>query len=375
MVVVLSAVAFVLLITGLILVHEFGHYIVARWSGVNVEEFGFGLPPKAVTLFRKWGTNFTLNWIPFGGFVRLQGENAVDAASANQKGSFPRAPIWKRSAILLAGVAMNFLVAIVIFMGGFSFGQWVPTYLTLEDMQAAADRGEMSMRLGVVIDEVLVGGGAADAGIEGQSILVAVDGTAVTNSEQVVELQRGKRRVTYDVVSLQGLQDGNDASVQKTVTVSDGKTGVHLRTVPLDVSAPTRGVFDAVRLSVREVGVVTVETVRGIALLFKSLASQGTVPQGVTGIVGIAQLTYSSVQEGFGVYLRLVALLSLSLAVLNVLPFPALDGGRLLFVLSEIFVRPGNRRIEAVTNAIGFVVLFAVILLVTFYDLLRLFTS
>ena len=121
--------------------------------------------------------------------------------------------------------------------------------------------------------------------------------------------------------------------------------------------------------------VVTVQTVIGIARLFGSLASQGTVPPGVTGIVGIAQLTYSSVQEGFGVYLRLVALLSLSLAVLNVLPFPALDGGRLIFVLSELFVRPGTRRVEAITNAIGFVVLLAVILLVTFYDVLRLFAS
>lgn len=375
MVVVLSAVAFILLITGLILVHELGHYVVARWSGVDVEEFGFGLPPRALTLFRKWGTNFTLNWIPFGGFVRLKGENAADPAASASEGSFTRAPILSRALILLAGVAMNFLVAIVIFFGGFSFGQWIPTYLSLDEMRAAADRGELSMRTGVMIDDVLEGGGAKDAGVEPRMIIVTVDGEHVSSSEDVVRLQEGKRRVQYELTSPNPFAEGGGQIIPKTVAVTQGKTGVHLRTVLLESSAPNRGPILAASLALREVRVVTVETVRGIARLFGSLASQGTVPQGVTGIVGIAQLTYSSVQEGFGVYLRLVALLSLSLAVLNVLPFPALDGGRLLFVLSELVVRPGSRRIEAVTNAIGFVVLLLVILLVTFYDLLRLFAA
>ena len=375
MMVVLSAVAFILLITGLIIVHELGHYMVARWSGVDVEEFGFGLPPRAVTLFRKWGTNFTLNWIPFGGFVRLKGENAVGTGVASQKGSFPNASIFKRCLILLAGVAMNFLVAIVIFLGGFSVGHWVPTYLSFDEMRAAADRGELSMRTGVMIDEVLDGGGAKDAGVEPRMLLTAVDGQPVATSEDVVRLQEGKDRVEYTMMSVDMLLNDQEGAVTASVAVAAGKTGVHLRTILLESSAPLRGPIEATGLALREVKVVTIETVRGIARLFTSLASQGTVPQGVTGIVGIAQLTYSSVQEGFGVYLRLVALLSLSLAVLNVLPFPALDGGRLVFVLSELFVRPGSRKVEAVTNAVGFIILFAVILLVTFYDLLRLFGS
>ena len=374
MVVVLSAVAFILLITGLILVHELGHYLVARWSGIDVEEFGFGLPPRVFTLFRKWGTDFTLNWIPFGGFVRLKGENATGEKS-KERGSFPSAPIFKRALVLLAGLAMNFLFAIVIFLGGFSFGHWVPTYLTLDEMRAAADRGELSMRTGVVVDEVLEGGGAKDAGVQPQMLITAVDGQPVLSAEDVVRLQAGKRTVEYAMTSAEALLGDRDESTVKTVAVADGKTGVHLRTILLESSATTRGPVEATRLALREVRVVTVQTVLGIARLFGSLASQGTVPQGVTGIVGIAQLTYSSVQEGFGVYLRLVALLSLSLAVLNVLPFPALDGGRLVFVLSELFVRPGSRKVEAITNAVGFVFLLGVILLVTFYDILRLFAS
>jgi regulator of sigma E protease len=156
--------------------------------------------------------------------------------------------------------------------------------------------------------------------------------------------------------------------------VEKGKTGVYLRSIPIELSAPTRNLSDAISLSIRETKVVTDQTILGITKLFSSLAQHGQVPEGITGIVGIAQLTFASVQKGFMVYMRLVALLSLSLAILNILPFPALDGGRLLFVLSELFFKPGNRRIENMTNMVGFAVLLLVILLVTFYDVLRIFS-
>jgi len=369
MTVIVSALAFFFLITGLILIHELGHFFAARKAGVEVEEFGFGLPPRAKTVFTWKGTAFTLNWIPFGGFVRLKGENAVDEKDRRAPGSFARASIFARSCVLVAGVAMNFLLAFVIFVFGFSAGQWIPTYLTLDEMEAAAARGEIEMKLGVVIDDVLTGGGAEEAGIPKGSILVSIDGSAVTRAEDVVRLQEGKQAATYGYKTTRDTEETQSA----TVAVQEGKTGVYLRTVPLHVAAPQRTFFQAVSLSVRETSVVTTQTVYGIAKLFSSLAQRGQVPEGVTGIVGIAQLTYSSVQEGFMVYLRLVALLSLSLAVLNIIPFPALDGGRLIFVLSELFIKPGNRRIEIITNTVGFGVLLLVILLVTLYDVFRLF--
>lgn len=369
MAVLISAIAFFLLITGLVLIHELGHFLVARKAGVTVEEFGFGLPPRAVTVFHWRGTDFTLNWIPFGGFVRLKGENAATKHARMEKGSFAAASIPWRCAILVAGVAMNFLLAFCIFLYGFSAGQWIPTYLTLGEMEAAANRGDIHMKLGVLIDDVLSGGGAADVHVPKGAILVSVDGKAVVHPDDVVQAQKGRRSVEYAFKT-------DAAQVEPTkirVPVEEGKTGIYLRSVPLELSATPRSFAQAIALSLRETRVVTGQTVLGIAKLFTSLASQGTVPEGVTGIVGIAQITYASVQEGFMVYLRLVALLSLSLAVLNILPFPALDGGRLVFVLSELFIRPGSRKFEVLINTVGFAVLLLVIVLVTFYDVFRLF--
>jgi regulator of sigma E protease len=364
----ISIFAFFFLITGLILIHEFGHFIAAKKAGVVVEEFGFGLPPQAKVLFRWRGTDFSLNWIPFGGFVRLKGESAVEDSERKQKGSFASASIPARCGILVAGVSMNFLLAIVIFFIGFSVGKWIPTYLSLEEMEAASERGEISMHLGVLIDEVLEGGTAAQAGITGATVITQVDGQEVARPSDVVDLQAGKTSVTYTLSAV-----GSEETREVTVPVEAGKTGLYLRAVPRELSAPMRDPVTATMLALRETKVVTVQTVLGIAKLFSSLAQKGTVPEGVTGIVGIAQLTYTSVQEGLMVYLRLVALLSLSLAVLNILPFPALDGGRLLFVLAELFVKPGNRRIELVTNTVGFGLLLLLIAIVTLYDVLRLF--
>lgn len=365
----ISAIAFFFLITGLVLIHELGHFLAARKAGVTVEEFGFGLPPRAATLFHWRGTDFTLNWIPFGGFVRLKGENAATKAERLQKGSFAAASIPWRCVILLAGVGMNFLLAFCIFVFGFSAGHWIPTYLSLEEMQAAATRGEIHLQLGIVIEDVLTGGGAADAGIPKGAVLLSIDGKTITQPSEVVDVQQGKRSVEYAYKT----HASSEEIMKASVVVNDGKTGVYVRSIPLELSAIPRTFVQSILLSARETTVVTTQTVLGIFKLFTTLASHGTVPEGVTGIVGIAQITYATVQEGFMMYLRLVALLSLSLAVLNILPFPALDGGRLVFVLSELFIRPGSRRFEVMINTIGFVVLLLLIVLVTFYDVFRLF--
>lgn len=368
--VVLSALAFFLLLSVLILVHELGHFLAARKAGVTVEEFGFGLPPRAKGVFEQGGTLFSINWIPFGGFVRLKGENALQEKERTAKGSFGAAPIPSRIIILVAGVFMNFILAIFLLTIGFSVGRWIPTYLDIDDMQAAADKGEIQLTLNVLIQQVLEDGSAKRAGVPTESVLTKVDGVAVSVPSDVAALQEGKRSVTYTVLT------GEDFSQEQNIAVSlqDGKSGILLAAFPRELSAGQRNVVTAFVLALRETKVMTVQTVLGIGNLFRSLFTTGQVPEGISGIVGIAQLTHASVQHGFMTYLRLVALLSLSLAILNILPFPALDGGRLLFVLIEaIQRRPVNRRFELITNAMGFSLLIGLILVITFYDIIRLF--
>ncbi len=370
MTLLISALAFVLLLTILIIIHELGHFTLAKIFKVEVEEFGFGLPPKAMTLFRQGVTNFTLNWVPFGGFVRLKGENEVNVEKRFEQGSFASASITARLLILIGGVAMNFLLAYVLLVIGFSVGRWVPNhYTSMEQLEAAAARGEIMLETGVYITDVLPGGPAAKAGIVRDSAITAVDGEAVHKPEDVLTLQKGKKSVEISLI------EGKDKT-PRTVRVSlvEGKSGIAISPFAAKLSAPERSVGKAIQLAGKECVFMTVQTVKGITNLLRSLAMSGRVPEGITGVVGIAVLTHSSVQEGFGTYLRLVALLSLSLAILNILPLPALDGGRLLFVLFEMVLRrPLNQRFELMVNAIGFFLLILLILIITFNDVIHLF--
>ncbi len=370
MTILISAIAFVVLLTLLIIIHELGHYLSAVFFKVEVEEFGFGLPPKATTLFTSGKTKFTLNWVPFGGFVRLKGENEIDLEKRYAQGSFAKASIFSRLVILFAGVAMNFVLAFILLTFGFSVGKWVPNfYQTIEQMEQAASEGEIFLKTGVYVNDVAPDGTAAAAGITKDSAIVSVDGMVVEKPEQLIELQKGKAQVTYEVKA------SRHAPIETVVVkLADGKSGVAISAYAAELSAPNRSVGKAVMLAFKETEFMTVQTVLGMGNLVRSLVTRGHVPEGITGIIGIAVLTHSSVQEGFMTYLRLVALLSLSLAILNVLPLPALDGGRILFVLAEMVLRrPLNQQFELMVNAIGFFVLIGLILIITFNDVIHLF--
>ncbi len=369
MTVLISALAFIVLLSVLILIHEWGHYIVARLCAVTVEEFGIGLPPRASTIGFRKGTCFSLNWVPFGGFVRLQGETTTDPQIRFAPGSFGAATLPARIAILVAGVTMNLLLAFVLLTMGFSMGEWLPTYTTIEDLQAAGDRGEIDLQWGVFIEDLAEGGAAQQAGVATGTFLHRIDGTIVEKPEQVLGLQRGKELVTYTLLRGEDFRE----EVDMQVAVRDGKTGITLALSPRKLAGRNRPLPAALRLALREMWVVSRQTVIGIGKLLSSLARRGEIPEEITGLVGIARITHASVQEGFLTYLRLVALLSLSLAALNILPFPALDGGRLLLVLVEGGLRrPINRRVEIALNSMGFILIFFLIVVVTLNDILRL---
>jgi regulator of sigma E protease len=234
-------------------------------------------------------------------------------------------------------------------------------------LEQAKELGELTFQTGVFVQSVLPDSPAAKALITHYERILTVNGTAVSSPEDVIRLQAGAKTVIYTLEDLR-VHTVRTASL----ALQDGKAGISL--VPTRIAANRRSFFRSVTLSLHEVWFTTKQTILGLGTLVRSLSVQMKVPEGITGVVGIAILTHASVQEGFMVYLQLVAMLSLSLAILNILPFPALDGGRMVFVFAEILLRRRvNQQVELLVNAAGFFILFALIVIITFNDVIHLF--
>lgn len=358
-----SAVSFVVILGLLVLVHELGHFLVARLFKVGVDEFGFGFPPR---LFgRKIGqTVYSINAIPLGGFVKIKGiiEGDEPNAQAPQTDHFTAQPLWKRFSILIAGIVMNYLLTIVLLAVGYSVG--MPSYL--DQLPASARVMDRAITVADITPEVP----AAVAGLTTGDAITAVNGTAVTTLSEVKQqlvtvlpgesvlltLQRDSQAMTITTV---------------TITLADGAPGIGAYFVETGrVQLP---VGQAILQASRQ----TWQLTKGLALAFVGLlrsAFQGEDVSGaVSGPVGIATLTYQATQLGFVYLIQFAALLSLNLAIFNLLPFPPLDGGKLIFVLLEAIVRrPVPLRWQIAVHNIGFIIFLIFIMAVTVKDVIGL---
>lgn len=346
----LTAIVFIIILSILVFIHEFGHFVVARLIGVRVEEFGFGLPPRIFgKKFGKHGTIYSVNWLPIGGFVKLAGEDEESEKQANKKNIkeyfFARSK-KERAAILLAGVTMNFLLACGI-----------TTYLLTQGIQEVSGR--------VHVEQVVPGGPAAQAGImvndiiEGYktpdkliSYVKAHEGEAVTFS-----ILRNSQRLSLSMIP------------RKTYPKGEGPTGIAISDLELHVYPLSQAPMTAVKINLTRAW----EMIAGIGALIVRLVHLQPVGSDVAGPIGIAQVTGTAVRFGWKAVLEFMSILSLNLAVLNVLPIPALDGGRLAFVfLEKILGRKVKPAFEQSTHQIGMIILFILILLISINDILRL---
>lgn len=353
----------------LILVHEWGHFIVAKKTGMRVDEFGIGFPPKLFGF--KWhGTLYTLNLFPIGGFVRIYGENATDAAYDAQSGadvsqSFTSKSPWAQSAVLVAGVTMNVLLAWVLFALVFTIG--VPTIV---DESTASD----SARL--VVQDVLPASPASEAHIPKGAKIVRYgtesDAGALTpsafrtyttesNGAPIVLTYRvGSKETTVEVVPKTGLV--KEASDQPAIGVAVGLVDT--------VREPfTTALYDATQTTYRSLIAITV----GLGSLFLDMVQMDADLTQVAGPVGIVGLVGEAAGFGMTSLLMFTAIISLNLAVINLLPFPALDGGRLLFVAIEtITKKPINPVWVGRLNTAGFILLLILMVAVTYSDIAKL---
>lgn len=355
-----TALIFIAILGLLVLVHEFGHFIVAKRSGVRVDEFGFGFPPRIAG--KKWrGTLYSLNWIPLGGFVKIKGVAGDDPdveGSAQDEDSFATLPFWRKFLILFAGIGMNLVLAAVLLSVALSIG-------VQQDPGTAAEQAIVTNQH-VIVQRVLENTPAAEAGIEAGDVITAINGHGITDYTDV-EAVLGSAAVG-DTVTVTTEEDGDRAIQVATISYGDDEIvgiGIGMQNIAT-VRYPWYSSF----------WYGTVSTIKTTALIFVEFGkivvnafAKGEVSDDLSGPVGIAVLAGEVAQDGFVELLQFTAILSINLAIFNLLPLPALDGGRITFVLLEKLRRkPVDEKIEAVVHNVGFILLLLLVLLVTIRD-------
>ncbi len=335
----------------LLLVHELGHFIAARLAGIKVEEFGFGLPPRLIGI-RRGEMIYSLNLIPLGAFVKMAGE---DGGDPSQEGSFTSKSKWARAGVLFAGPAMNFLAAALLFGGAYMAGWPTPT----------------SMEVSVY--RVSAGSPAESAGLQVGDQIVAMDGKRMQTADEFVTETRSK--LGKQIVVTVGR---NGTEIQKTMVPrtqwpeGDGPLGIGLQGKVLEVKPVSYPIPQSVGLGFsRAWQMVTFTLAVPVMIIQGVLPAELARPIGPVGIYQVTtQAADAAADNGWWFPLiSITATISAGLSIANLLPFPALDGGRLLLIGVEAIRR---KRIaperEGALHFVGLMVLIALMVIISYYD-------
>lgn len=362
----------------LVVLHELGHAIAAKRNGVVVEEFGIGFPPRAWSKKLKNGVVFSLNWLPLGGFVKLQGEHD----SAKKKGDYGAATFWQKTKILLAGVVVNWLVAVVLLTGLALVGlpKIIPNQFSIPSDTVQVNN---PVQLGEVVKDYP----AAKAGLQSRDTIVSFAGEPIETTEELVAVSKDRRGQSVEIVYK---RDGQEK--RTTVSLRDADSAVFGAT--LGQQQKIKATWSAPIVGVVTTGQFTWVTLQGLGNLVSDFFSglflqlspnEGARKQGsenlaeasnsVAGPVGILGTIFPAAGAG-GIesILFLAAIISLTLAVMNTLPIPALDGGSwFLMALFKVLRKPLTKEKEETIKGIGFMILMGLIVVVTIGDVAKLF--
>ncbi len=365
----MNIIIFLVILLILVVSHEFGHFIVAKKSGIRVDEFAFGFPPRIASV-KKGETRYSFNALPLGGYVKIFGENP-DEESLNGPDamrSFANKPRYIQAAVLFAGVAMNFLVAWLLFSVGFMTG--LPTSVDSVPAGAKLENAQLA------VTNILPGSPADIAGLEvGDRITHLSSNKSETEVPSTSAVQYFIRTHIKDEITIT-YNRGKEESLTTKLTPQDNMAGeepgigigmdmVGTLSLPLH-----KALWEGLKLSTNLVGA----TVKGFYTLIHNAVIGQADMSAITGPVGIVNMVGSAASFGFIYLLSFTALISINLAVINLLPFPALDGGRLLFLLIEKI--KGSRikpKVANMANAIGFGILMLLMAVVTYHDIAKLF--
>jgi regulator of sigma E protease len=395
-----TAIVFLLILGFLVFVHELGHFVVARRNGIKASEFGFGFPPRVIGIqflyddekrkkknkkkgFRiirgskdgddeqekidikeanlqglYGGTVYSLNWFPIGGFVKIKGENGE---GKNDKESFASKSAWTRIKVLVAGVAMNFIFAWIFFSIGFMLG--TPQEVVNDKspnskiMITAVEKNSPAEKMGIIDGDIILTMQTND----GKNTQIRT----VKNLQDYVAQFKG-REMTLNIK-----RNGNSIILTGTprmeVSENEGLLGIALAQVET-IKYPFFSAFGKGFVETKDAVVMTYD------FLFKIFSGDKVAMSGVGSIIEVAHVTNKIIPMGLAAVIRLVAIFSINLAVLNILPIPALDGGRILFILIEkIKGSPVNQKVEQAFHGTGLMLLMLLMLFLAGRDLMRIF--
>ncbi len=354
---IISIVAFVVLLGVLVIAHELGHFWSARAFKIGVDEFGIGMPPRAWTFAERNGVKYTLNWLPLGGFVRFKQNDEKGDGASYGIGSLREAPIIQRIIVLVAGPAMNLLVAIAILAG------------------LVYHNGKVIYDTGVVINAVYANSPAAQAGLREGDVVLRVNNSAeITRDMDIgtiakenvgksipVDILRDTQPMTLQIVPGPWQPEGGEARIGFGIGFTQR---AHTEAI---------GIVEAVQLGTHQTLVISLAMLDGLQTFLKGLLGLAPAVEnaGLTGVIGMARGTGEIIdRDGWYGYLNWMALISINLAIFNLLPIPALDGSHILFALIEAIRRkriPVER--EAMVHMAGFMTLMALMVIVTISDI------
>jgi regulator of sigma E protease len=397
-----TVVVFIVVIAVLIFVHELGHFLFARWADIRVDAFAIGFGPslwsKKVISAKYGETVYSINAIPFGGYVKIFGENGDDSPVAFDSRSFVGKPRHIQAAVLAAGILFNFLFAWIILTGAFMAGLPV----------SAEDYSQYSTRFRderVLVVDVSTGSPADKAGLQAGETIVSISNTnsktnpnthstlsysgvslSITEIKSVVDQSAGTP-VTIGYVPA-GMSTGdiwssiaqNPAEIKTVVlTPMQGIAGISAGSYAIGIAMDNAATLSLPPLLAAKEGArytwnAIEATVFGVgSLIAAAFQHNSAVLSEVSGPVGIASLVGQAVENGWTNLILLTAVISINLGVLNLLPFPALDGGRILFVAIEAIIRrPIKAKITNAVNTVGFALLILLMLVVTYHDIIKL---
>lgn len=347
---------FVLALSILVLVHEFGHFLAAKLTGVKVEEFGLGLPPKIISK-KKWGTIWSLNLLPIGGFCKLYGEDSPASLGQAQekKYSFQCKNPWQKGLIVIGGVLMNLLLAVIVFAVVYG----------IVGVPKEVDRVKV---IGLAKDSP-----AMIAGIKENDIVIKIGEKELKKASELTdEIGKNKGKEIDLIIDRDGEIKSVKIQVRNEAPEGQGLLGIVISNTEMEKIRWYR-IDKSIGAGFREAYYWGEIIFRGVTGMIGGLL-RGEVPKDVSGPIGMFQAT-SSIRNNQGLLavIHFFGVISVNLAVVNILPFPALDGGRIIFVIYElIFRKKANQRLEMIVNNIGMMILLSLVLLITVGDVVKL---